>query len=216
MPSYNKTSILLKMTQATTNSQRIENFAYGLTSKRVEQQKKELINKFNNHEVTREIERGNQANSSFLSDGNLFAFIGFHDNGEEEIQFNEVRNLLEQQTRLIKKPIQKIVNRSSVTMRFNVRTPFLKDIWAKTPYPKTPPGNVDRSGSWADDIETKGIDGFMYFLYLFSYDKPPSDKSRSGPGLQVRKKIHSGGDLKGVPYIRELLNEFESALGSKR
>lgn len=215
MPQINKTSILLKVMQATTSNQRIENFAYGLTSKRVGQRKKELIDKFNNHEITREIERGNQANSSFLPDGNLFSFIGFHNNGEEELQFNKIRNIFEKQIRLVKKPTNKVVNRSSVTMQFDVRVPFLKNIWAETPYPKTPPGNVDRSGSWANDIESRGIDGFMYFLYLFSYDKPPSDQSRSGPGLQLRRKIHSGGDMKPVPYIRVLLDEFRESLGAK-
>lgn len=215
MPKINKTSILLKVMQATANNKRIENFAYGLTSKRVEQRKKEFIDKFNNHKVTREIERGNQANSLFLSDGNLFSFIGFHNDGEEELQFNKVRELFERQIRLVRKPTNKIVNRSSVVMQFKAYTPFLKNIWAETPYPKPPPGNVSRSGSWADDIETRGIDGFIYFLYLFSFDKPPSVASRSGPGLQKGYKIHSGGDMEAVPYIRALLNEFRQSLGGK-
>lgn len=220
-PQINRVSILQKCIVAASKDVRLENLAYGAILSKVRLRKMQLIKAFNEHEVTKEIERGASANSSFLSDGNLFSFIGFHDDGEEELQFNNIRTLLDQDISLNKKPISKTPRRSSVTMQFILKTPSLKDIWAATPYPNPPPGNMVRSGSWVNDIEHRGIGGFEYFLYLFSYNLPPSPKSRSGPGLQTNstkshgRMTHPGQSMEPIPYIEALINEFREKVGAK-
>ena len=58
-----------------------QNLAYGAAKKKIEGLKKETLREFNQHLVTKELEKGTSGmNSSLLGGrGNFFGFLGFHD-----------------------------------------------------------------------------------------------------------------------------------------
>lgn len=215
MPQINLTSIMQKLVKAATNDGRLEILAYNKVVRRVESNKKNLIKEFEDHEITKEILAGPEAGSNFLSEGNLNSFIGFH-GGQAEEQVSAVKDLLKNEVRARRFAVKKTPKRNGVIFHFEVEVPFLKNIWALTPYPNPPPGNVERGGSWMDDIETRGVGGFEYYLYLFASGKT-SPKSRSGTGLQTSgekthgHKIHSGG-MGRRDYMKELLDNFRKQL----
>lgn len=204
MPQINITSILQKVIVAAANDPRLENLAYGSALGRTTYYKNKLIKDFNSHEITKEIRAGpGLPNSHFLPVGNLFSFIGFYAEGLDD-PLREIQKLFEDQVRLKRKPRRKTLGRSWVETEFTVESPFLKDIWAITQYPKGK-GNIDRSGSWANDIEVRGIDGFAYYVFSYAFSET---FSRSTTGKQVKNPVRSGSFNRGIPYIRALLEDF--------
>lgn len=203
----NLTSILQKCVVAAAKDPRLENLAYGAILGKITYHKNQLLKSFDEHPITKEIRAGPGTDSQFLSVGNLFSFIGFYAH-ELDDPLREIKAVLNDKTRLRRKPINKIIKRHSVLTNFIIETPFLKDIWAVSQYPKGL-GNIDRSGSWAEDIETRGIGGFEYYVYSFAF---PEGKSRSTTGLQFEKKVRSGR-FGSFPYIRNMLNIFRSKFG---
>ena len=156
--------------------------------------KEEIIEEFNNHPVTREIEAGiGSANISGTLNGvtNLYSFIGFYA-GTDPI--TPIRELLEKSTyRIIASPTATI---SKVVFEI----PTAKMIFNATPMPWA----IGRS--WAKGIET-GISGIGYYLKL-TLDK----NSRSGLGVQSQKKVRTGVRFKNTKYISDLINKFEKEL----
>lgn len=208
------TSIMQKLVIAATNSNSLQNLAYGSALIKLADRKLKLIEKFENHGVTQEIRAGPFATSNYLDDGNLNSFIGFNpDEGDK--QLDAVKQLFKNEINLRKTPIDKRRLRNKAYFDFGVTYPNLKNIWDITPYPKGK-GNIDRSGSWADDIESRGIGGLEYYIYLFSLNNQKvSPASRSGPGLQINRgdtKARGRGEFGSISYIRDLIKDFGESL----
>ena len=142
--------------------------------KRAHQQ---MIQEFENHPVTQEIDSGpsgyNQS-GTLGGYGNLFSFIGFEE-GMDPV--SPIRFLLKKALQI--KKIDK--NQQSIIMEFLVELPSKEDIFQASPMPWA-------SGrSWAEGIE-KGISGLGMYLNTMSF------QSRSGgEGIQTSKKVRSGG-----------------------
>lgn len=160
--------------------------------------KKNLINDFDNHVITREIEGG--VDSSNISGtlggrGNLFSFIGFK-SGDSP-------------TTPIRVALDKIVLTQTIIRRDGSSEsyalyPLPDEIFRITPLPWAD------GRSWAEGIE-KGMSNLGHFL------NKPSSYSRSGGGIQSENSV-SGAEFRPTPYITELIRNFErdiSKLGAK-
>ena len=163
-----------------------------LIEKEFDKIKSQIIDEFNNHLITREIEMGiNGSNISGTLNGvtNLYSFIGF-DEGTDPI--SPIREALEKSSFRISPSGEGI---SSVII-FDI--PTAKTIFSITPMPWA----VGRS--WAKGIET-GISGLGYYLKI-------AKNSRSGLGIQSQRKIRSGVSFKNTKYISNLISKFEKEL----
>lgn len=207
MATVNHVSILQKCVVAIATDKRLESLAYGAALGKFNYHKNiDLLKEFDKHPVTEEIKAGPDADSYFLPRGNLFSFIGFF-KGEDPT--GDIRQVIETQTRIQRNPVNKIIRRNSVVTQFRVTLPQLKEIWAVSPFPE-----AWKSGSWADDIEMRGISHFEYYVFSFAFKKDP--RSRSGTGLQLGKQdgVEAFGQtispIKQIPYIRQLFANFSS------
>lgn len=171
--------------------------------------KQQMIDEFENHLITREIEAGESSSniSGTLSGyGNLFTFIGFQ---EGDNPLSEVRRRLEATT------IRKTSYREG-KWEFITTEPTKEELFAMTPLPWA-------SGrSWMDGIET-GLSGLGYYLYIRGKDLKGS---RSGPAIQLKggKKSDSafggestGGAIKNqrsrykrTSYMSKILRNFNA------
>ena len=208
MAQINPTVINQRVVAILATDKRLEGLAYGAAKGRVTFFKNKLIKDFNEHNVTKEIRAGpGLPNSSFLPFGNLFSFIGFYAN-ELDDPLLKIQKLFEDTIRVLPQPRRKRIGRVLVETEFAVESPLLSEVWAITTYPKGM-GNVDRSGSWAEDIESRGIDGFAF--YVFSYAMSETF-SRSTTGIQKKFPVRSGSFNKKIPYIEKLLKNFIKSL----
>lgn len=158
--------------------------------------KRETINEFLRHPVTKEIEAGPTAqNISGTLDGygNLFSYIGFY-NGDDPIS-----------------PITEIFQKSTISFSrlidggviWNVFIPAKEDIWDVSPMPWAP------GRSWAKGIET-GISGIGQYFYTLRQDFEVS--SRSETAIQTKKNIRRKTRFKNVKYISAILANFEKKI----
>lgn len=159
--------------------------------KRAHQQ---MIQEFENHPVTQEIDSGpsgyNQS-GTLGGYGNLFSFIGFEE-GMDPV--SPIRFLLKKALQI--KKIDK--NQQSIIMEFLVELPSKEDIFQASPMPWA-------SGrSWAEGIE-KGISGLGMYLNTMSF------QSRSGEGIQTSKKVRSGG-FRNTQYLSKILNNLQAEI----
>ena len=150
--------------------------------------KSQMIADFLNHPVTQEIKGGISAtNISGTLGGvtNLFSFIGF-EQGDDPIQ--PIIEMLQSTTiDLGRTQGQKII--------FSVKMPEPNDIFAVTPLPYV------NGRSWAKSIET-GLSGLGFYL------KKSSDVSRSGLGIQAKKKVRNAR-FQNTKYISAFLKYYK-------
>lgn len=157
-----------------------------------EAMKKELIQEFETHPVTVEIDGGKNArNLSGTLDGveNLFSYIGFEENDKPTQPIRNALNEIFLTSTMIKK------DGSSLS---NVLYPLPDDIFRITPMPWA------EGRSWAKGIES-GMPGFGRYL------RKDAPSSRSGGGIQVKGKVRAGG-FKNTRYISEMIRKFEKNL----
>lgn len=173
-----------------------------------EADKEILLDKFDEHDVTQEI---NDPDSSNISGtlggyGNLFGFLGFE---EETDPIKPVRNYLEKSIILksIVFPEQKNQIRNSKGQfasgqrvnfaKININKPDLDDFDGVADLPWD-------SKNWVKGIE-RGVSGFQYFMSKHL-------TGRSNEGFQMRNPIQRAqNQFKKVPYMTSLLNEFEKS-----
>lgn len=157
--------------------------------------KREAINEFLQHPVTKEIEAGaNSQNISGTLDGygNLFSYIGFY-NGDDPIS-----------------PVVEVFQKSTIRFArlidggviWNIFIPAKEDIWNVTPMPWA------AGRSWAKGIET-GISGIGQYFYTLREDLPTS---RSETAIQTSKNIRRKTRFKNVKYISAILANFEKKI----
>jgi hypothetical protein len=181
--------------RALSKSRAFKNEARKVANAKFQRAKNSLINNFNSHPVTREIEAGPEADNSSRTlggSGNLFTFIGFF---REDNPVEMVRNALQ---RHIKITSGKFTSRKdSVSAEFTISAPTTEDLASVAPMPW-------EGKSWVKAIES-GMSGFGYYMYK------RSEASRSGHGLQIDKKVRNGG-FKPVKYYSALFRKFRKEI----
>ena len=177
----------------------VKDAAFELAESKLDSAKNSLLNDFNNHPVTQEIEGG--ASASNLSRtlggyGNLFSFIGFQ-SGSNPVEI--VRTLIDK-IRIIKKTYSKAVSNGTI-ISFNLRTPKISEFEKQTPMPWA------AGRSWLTSIE-KGISNFNYFI---------SKKllGRSGGGVQSDSRIRESSYVP-VPYFTKMYSNFFKKINRTR
>lgn len=167
-------------------------YIHEFVEKEFEQIKKEMIQEFNNHPVTREIDAGTSAsNISGTLHGitNLYSFIGF-DEGTDPIA--PIRKILDSMT--MHKSVQ-----NDITIKYTFNIPTSHDIFSVTPMPWA------EGRSWAKGIQ-EGISGIGYYIKL------RVRQSRSGLGFQSQEKIRPNIRFVNKPYIADIINRYTKRL----
>ena len=166
--------------------------------------KAQMLAEFHNHPVTAEIEGGvravNLSNTlgGLSSGGNLWTYIGFNEGSNPTLA---VKSYLKDSVR-----IGAVRARVGTGERLEAQiTVFYPDIRFLRKMSKLPwePGK-----SWIEGMEN-GISGFGYYMYK------KFEESRSGAGLQTRKKIRQG-HFRPTPYLSKIINNFLKRIGIHR
>ncbi len=151
--------------------------------------KKQMIDEFLNHPISKEISDGPRASNSsgcLGGYGNLFSFIGFEEDDEP------LKPILEQ----LQATNFKYSGDVPSGNKFSIILPTAKEIFEVTPMPWA-------SGrSWAQGIES-GISGLGFYLKL------KSKNSRSGEAIQTSVKA-SARRFKNQQYISLLINKYSN------
>jgi hypothetical protein len=178
-----------------TSSKKVQEEVFRRSQEKLKRHKEELINDFEQHPVTREIESGPSAHNmsgTIIGEGNLFSFIGFHD-GSNPI--SPVLSLLRAGISLSRKP--KITKgRNRVYYGYRVNMPMNSELESVSKMPW-------ESGSWLFKIE-RGISGLGHYIYE-NFLKT----SRSGTGIQVKAKYRQAATFKRVKYMSAILSTFK-------
>jgi len=181
------------------NIKNFQAFATNAAAARFVAAKRDMLEEFNEHPVTQEIESGpdgDNITNTLEGKGNLFSFIGFYEN---EQPTEPVRQALED-TYMAKTP-QVVQVGSRVEFRFRVFLPDIKTLANLTPM------HWDSDKSWLTGIE-KGISGLGYYIYW----KRKMENSRSGTGIQGQNQLRPGGYRK-TKYMTQILNNFKNKFG---
>jgi hypothetical protein len=156
-----------------------------------------LLISVKNHPVSKELNKKGTHSSKFLTDGDLFSFIGF------PVSSDPVADLIDflQENIYIKKREERSNPNSNVIYEvIYVHIPefddFKKDPKMSMPWEE---GNV-----WPFAIESY-IAGYQYYLPLYL------DKSRSLAGIQNENPVRDNS-FTPIPYISELLLKFRKTL----
>ena len=150
-----------------------------------------LMDAFEDHPITKEIDAGPGASNSsgtLGGYGNLFTFIGF-DRGQDPI--SPIRSLLARSIKIVS--IRKQRNVLGLTLKFTI--PTEEEIAAVSPLPWA-------TGSWVEAIE-KGMSGVG--RYLYSKDKGRFSTSRSGQAIEASLEVRGSGSSTPTQYTTGLL-----------
>ena len=161
---------LMKQLQRQLKSRQVSDKVWPIAKRAFRRKKKEFIKEFNNHPITKEIERGPAARSNISGTlpglkyeagkgGNLFSFIGFN---KADAPIEDLRKELGWRTSLKQGDVkirQAGVSKHKVSWRVTYRAkyPTVSDFTGSiTPMPFEP-------GSWVKKIET----GNFWFRILY-------------------------------------------------
>lgn len=151
--------------------------------------KKEMIDEFIGHPITRELKAGEDADNISGTLGgitNLYSFIGF------EAGYDPIAPILE----LLEQTNFRFISlKNPRGLDFAVDLVTARDIFDKTPMP------FMNGRSWAKGIEN-GISGLNYYL------KKKSPSSRSGLGIQTEQPVRKGVKFKNTKYISEIITKY--------
>jgi hypothetical protein len=157
----------------------------------VREAQQKMIQDFESHPVTQEIDSGPEGynqSGTLGGYGNLYSFIGFEEGMDP---LTVIRRLLKKALTIRAIPS----NHKSMIMQFEVTLPSKEDLFNATPMPW-------QSGrSWAEGIE-RGISG------LGNYINRTSFSSRSGEGVQTKNRIR-GGQFRNTKYLSAILVELQ-------
>jgi hypothetical protein len=177
---------LLKVLGQSMNS--LEPLARRNAEQKFNRLQRELIEKFEDSPVTKEIEAGENGSvetnisGTLGGKGNLWGFIGF-EQGSKPIA--ELRELLDSLV-FDGKRIKVVRDERELVWYFLIDLPDDKDIQKATPMPWL------RGASWAMGIE-KGITGLTNFIYTAMKQKEGDtpEIGRSGQGLQAKRRLRT-------------------------
>jgi len=180
------------------------NLAYGAAKSKFDSAKRDLLEEFDDSDVTQEIAEGPEAenDSGTLNgaDGNLYSFIGFDKSKESpETTVENLRNLIVDKTILTKKPISVEANQKNIAYSFKVSIPKRDEILEQTRM------RWENGRSWAYAIE-EGISGLSHYIFHLYFRSPPS---YSTAGLQKKNEIKGRSAFyTPVPYIKTFFKNF--------
>ena len=160
--------------------------------KAVEQSTIELIERFLNDPITKEIQGGPDAKN--ISDtlgggGNLFSYIGFE---ECSYPISPIRRYLANSLKI------ESISSKDLIFKITFSVPDMDEIKGLSPVPWAP------GRSWVKAMES-GLSG------LGNYLVKESPVSRSGSAIQVKTKIRSGA-FKNTKYMSAILKEVQKQL----
>tara|TARA_Y100000817_G_scaffold309523_1_gene298774 strand:+ start:503 stop:1111 length:609 start_codon:yes stop_codon:yes gene_type:complete len=161
-----------------------------------ESAKKDFLDEFENHPITKEIESGPGASNlsgTLTGYGNLFSFIGFNSTDQP---IEELRTMLKSMMRVSKIRVNKGA-KSKVS--FNISMPEMKIIMSATPMP------WESGRSWVRGVE-RGISGFGYYMSTQN-----RRFSRSGTAIQADSRIRPGAYIPRK-YMSEMLKNLDRNL----
>ena len=194
MGSYNRKSIQRKVIK----SRAFSKSARKKVVNNVERAKRQMLDEFDNHPVTKEIAQGESSSniSRTLSGyGNLFTFLGFSQGSSPVSAVREALSIL---------PRVKNSKPKRDSILFTISVPLTKDFRnvAQLPW--------ESGRNWVEGIES-GISGFSYYMSnLFG----KVDKSRSGSAIQTEHPMRAGM-FHRRSYMTAILNKFVNRI-SKR
>ena len=182
--------------KAFSNSKVFQNLAYGAAKKKAERLQNEALKELNEHQVTKELEKGPSSGGSSLlgGRGNFFGFLGFH-RGQQPVEI--IRDSFQIIGVKNKKGKLKKLSQTSFVWEFDINIPSSADIYRKTPLEWS-------SRSWVKGVE-KGISNATKTVFL------DSDRSRSGVALQTNTNI-GFINFSPTPYVTEILDKLRKQL----
>ena len=178
--------------------------------------KEELLEEFDNHIVTQELEDGPTAsNVSGTLDGlsshggNLFSFLGFF---EWDKPTTTIRNALKRNIDILNTNVlfSQYSKGGLITVGFRVNTLNIDDFEDIIEYP-----DGYQSGNLLKDLEKGEVKGLSHYIYDEDFGVYGS---RSGTGLEAKTrkgkliKIRDGDKNSAIPYIGKLLDDFARKL----
>ena len=171
--------------------------AYGRARDEFEKRQDQLLEEFNNHEVTTDIEEGPDSIGAVGEvEGNWYSFIGFEGDGEAQIE--DLRTALSKGIYIQRTP--QIINGKTAQFQFGVYAPSEESLEKITPMP------WGKGTSWIARIE-KGIPGLNKYMFDIVNG---FESSRSGPGLQANNDIEGRGadESPRTEYVLTMLRKF--------
>jgi len=196
MPVAINRSILIKSLK-TFDLSSIKDQAFQQAQNEMSKIKQELLEDYNDHPVTKELEAG--ADSENISQtlngiGNLTTYIGFQEGSNPT---EPVRNKLKTVSLNPKGKVSD--NDSNLSFEFEVIAPSIEEIESVGSLP------FEQGNSWIRGIEN-GISGFGAYIYGRMFKN-----SRSGRGLQGRRTFRQG-NFRPISYMNEIMNKFYSKI----
>tara|TARA_Y100000593_G_scaffold35379_1_gene69258 strand:+ start:2807 stop:3397 length:591 start_codon:yes stop_codon:yes gene_type:complete len=152
-----------------------------------------LVSNFNNHPITQEIEGGpggSNVSGTLGGYGNLFSFIGFHNNSDP---IAPLRRLINKNLQLLRGPRTRIT-RNRIYQTYKVAYPDIGEFYKYSPSPWD-------GRSWIHGVEN-GLSGFGHYMY------GKFNGSRSGTGVQSTSSKRTKS-YKAMEYISEILRDFK-------
>jgi len=158
---------------------------------------KEILKRFDEHDVTKEILAGARASSKFVAPGNLYSFLGFDSsepNPIEDLRATLADGIVLNQTPTYYGKLKRYY--------FKIYYPTYAEILSET---------ADRlpwdGRSWIYFVEG-GIDNLNHYLFSRNRDFP---QSYSGPALQTKAVVPTmaGKTFNGVDYVSEIIKFIE-------
>lgn len=150
---------------------------------------RDFLDDVESHPISEEIKSGPIGSSNFVSEGNLFSFIGFE---SDEEPIGKLIDTLEHQKSKIK-----YLRKSKEKIFFSITVPDKEFVFERTPMPWA------KGRSWAEGIE-RGISGFGHYLNK-------SGAGRSEGGIQIKAKINKG-KFSNTPYLSSLIKSYVKSL----
>lgn len=179
-----------------------------IVTKKFKALKQELLDSFDEHDVTQEIEGGPSADSKFvktIAGGNLFSLLGF--NGGEN-PTAELRKVIKEKVNLKIESVTRKNTKNGILWEIPVEMPTLGEI-EKEAASRNPLDWTSRG--WTYLIE-HGIPWFAHYLFRERGFKT----SKSGTAIEVKGTISQGRtSIHGTPYISEIMRKFQDAISNK-
>lgn len=173
--------------------------------------KQKLLEEFDEHPVTRELEGGPTAFSSIPelngAGGNLFSFLGFYKNEDPAA---DLREYLKDNIKLIP-PKRESITATKITYKGAVEFPTIEEV-NQAMAAKDPLDWTQRSFT---QLIQKGIPGLPRYLFKENPPFKSPEPSHSSTGLQIKKNLR-GGSFRGVGYVNDLLASLKRRFASDR
>lgn len=198
----NQSALIKATTSQLRKSPQAKRKAKEILTDRAVEAKKELLNTFEEHPITKEIEAGSANTSNYSrtlqglpnGKGSLFGFIGF---AESDKPIDIVRFYLTKIGK-ISATAKTTTKKNKVFFEHTVKTPDISEIEALTPMP------WEGGRSWIRGIE-RGISGLGYYLLT------NSKASRSGQGVQLSNQLRTA-TYRPTKYMSNIIKNYVNFL----